>query len=164
MQKDCTNMHYVDCKEHYTHIEHIEKEEYTPAASTSVSQDKETVDDKLSKPDNSYIDQVVEEFRNSFANAGGDYDGPLTPLETFLREKLRTNIEHEVRMAYDCAVYVLPSGEILINPKEAAYEGGKTAERQRIREIVEEEQKALPEACVREWNMLSRLLARLSED
>ncbi len=24
MEKDCLNMHYVDCKEHYIHVEHIE--------------------------------------------------------------------------------------------------------------------------------------------
>lgn len=27
MEKDCTNMHYVDCFEHYIHVEHIPKNE-----------------------------------------------------------------------------------------------------------------------------------------
>lgn len=25
MQKDCSNMHYVDCREHYIHVEYLEK-------------------------------------------------------------------------------------------------------------------------------------------
>jgi hypothetical protein len=35
LDKQCPNMHYVDCKKCYIHVEHCEKKDYTPPVSTN---------------------------------------------------------------------------------------------------------------------------------
>lgn len=120
-----------------------------------VSQEQETVDDKLSKPDNSYIDQVVEEFRERFHPWYFVHASDRDPIETFLREKL----VQAGKKGKDEAYYNMGMPATV---KEAE-NLGKSAERQRIRGIVEDMIAEYP-FDRREWDKpqaLADLLARL---
>lgn len=123
---------------------------------------------EVSQEQPTYIDQVVEEFRGRFYTHGGllpqHRDGGkilASEVETFLREKLE-----------EC--FALKD---VLDAHERGINFGKTAERQRIREIVEKEriegarlfdigsEFACPRDYRREGNnaLIDRLLSRLDE-
>lgn len=116
---DCQAEHGYDCPKE------VSEEELTQPHCTDVKEFDGKAYCPHSIPQPTYIDQVVEEFREKVKFAMGRSESgrrdSIKGLETFLREKLKER-------------YTLKD---VLEAHERGINFGKTAERQRIREIVE---------------------------